>query len=237
MPQGRVVAVEGASAAGKTTLVSRLAPLAGWTGLPEAWVLIAPRPDLDFHSERELLRLELKLLEEEARRYRVARESAKRGATVLADTGFLGPLTYTAGLVALGRAPKAVAKILASETRRLAADGRWGLPDGILYLDVGRKERDRRAALDPAGHPEGLYARHARVGELERALWRGPLGRALDGRVRVLRAAGPREELDLRVAREVVGAWPAPANGKTLRLAIHAVTRFPADVRRGTEPA
>ena len=107
--RGRLVALEGGSASGKSTLVTAAARTFGWRPLAEAFDRLDPAPSLDFDSPRELLRLEATLLAEEVRRYHEARRLTERGATVLADTGFLGPLTYTLGLVERGRAPASVA--------------------------------------------------------------------------------------------------------------------------------
>jgi len=68
MVPGKIVAVEGASAAGKTTALAAVAEATGWTVVPEAYRRITPTPSLQFHSAAELLDLERRLLEEDARR-------------------------------------------------------------------------------------------------------------------------------------------------------------------------
>ncbi len=176
MPSGRVVALEGVSAAGKTTVAGALGRREGWTVVPEAFRRLDPSPSLDFGSPEELLRLEERLLEEDARRFREARAAARSGATVLADTGFLGPLTYVAGLVALGLAPTPVLSALRERADALGSTGAWGLPDGVVWLEASARDRERRAAGDPEGHPTALAERHAAVGSYERRLYARAIG-------------------------------------------------------------
>jgi len=209
-----IVAIEGPSAAGKSAVVRAIASRPGTWPLAEAYDRIRPPPSLEFHSLSELLDLELGLLTEEGRRYQLASRTAARGTRVIADTGFLGPISYTAGLVRLGVAPAPVLVALLSETRRLVRRGGWGLPDAILYLDVGAAERKRRAGTDPIGHPAGLYARHAEVAKFERETYRRDLAPLLGGRLQFVRADGPLEEVARRVerlARAVVGHPPSGA--------------------------
>ena len=126
---GALVAVEGGSAAGKTTLVRVACHQFGWRPLAEAVDRLDPAPSLEFASSAELLRLEATLLAEEVHRYAEARRWCERGATVLADTGFFGPLTYTLGLVELRLAPRSIADDLARSVRALVSAGRLGIPD------------------------------------------------------------------------------------------------------------
>ena len=185
---GLVVAIEGPSAAGKSSVVRELALSPGTRTIPEAFERIRPRPSLEFRSPAELIELELTLLEEEARRFREARRWAAEGTRVIVDTGFLGPVSYTAGLVRWGYAPPAVVFSVLRRAHRLAARGRWGLADLTLFLDVPRAERDRRARRDSAGHPAGLYARHARVARYERTVYRQLVAPVVGGRLRFVRA-------------------------------------------------
>jgi thymidylate kinase len=210
--RGSIVAIEGPSAAGKSEVVRAVAAHPGTWPLAEAFDRMEPPPSLDFGSPSELLDLELALLTEESRRYQLAAREASRGTRVIADTGFLGPITYTAGLVRLDLAPSAVLVALLSEARRLVRRGAWGLPDAVLYLEVPAAERQRRAKADPTGHPAGLYARHAAIGELERETYRRDLAPLLGERLRFVRAVGSFEEVAgrlERLARTVVGRPPS----------------------------
>lgn len=169
---GRIIAIEGRSGVGKTTLVRLAARRFGWIPLEEAFDRLDRRPNLGFHSERELLRTERALLHEEQRRYREALRLRRNGRTVVADTGFLGPLTYTAGLAVLGQAS---ASVLSTLLRVAAPGGRgvaWGLPDLIVYLDLPARARRQRAFGDPRRHPIGLDRRHEMVGSIEREFYR-----------------------------------------------------------------
>ena len=209
--RGRLIAVEGISAAGKSTLVSEATSRLGWTSVREAFDRLEPAPSLDFGSERELLQLESMLLREESRRYRDARELARKGRTVLTDTGFLGPLTYTLGLVARGNAsPRTARRLLelaASRVRRRAL----GIPDLTVYLETTRDERSVRGHQGAVSHPAALVRRHERVGLVERGFYFRALGRARPGRIAALRGHA-RPELLVRHLEKLVRATPvAPA--------------------------
>jgi AAA domain len=167
-----LVAVEGASAAGKTTAVTAAARRRGWTALPEAYRRLDPPPSLEFRNAKEVAALERRLLDEEARRYAEARALVRDGATVLADTGFLGPLTYTWALVSMGATPRSSLVGLIDAARSLRARRRWGLPDAVVYLDTPKAVRAARTRRDPAGPTARLAARHAHVGDRERGFYR-----------------------------------------------------------------
>ena len=100
-----IVSIDGPSATGKSTVVGTAAATLGWVPLAEAFDRLDPTPDLRFRSDRELAELERALLEEDGRRWTLAREIRGRRLTVVTDTGFLGALTYTEGLVVLGVGP------------------------------------------------------------------------------------------------------------------------------------
>jgi hypothetical protein len=219
--RGRVVAVEGPSAAGKSRAVREVAPALGAAPLAEAYDRLTPRPPLRWDSPEALLRLERRLLAEEARRYREARELAVAGALVIADTGFLGPLTYTQALVAHGWAPARVLVRLVEDARTLASEGRWGLPDAWVYLRTSPAERQRRAALDPRGHPASLRRRHERVGASELRFYRERVAPAFGIRFRFVSGTGAPGEVAARVrravARGVAGrGGPRPRVGRLL---------------------
>lgn len=201
--RGRVVAIEGPSAAGKTWAVRDVAPGLGAAPLAEAYDRLRPRPPLAWRTPGELLRTERRLLTEEARRYQEARELAEVGGLVLADTGFLGPLTYAGAVVAHGLVPRSVVVRLVEEARGLAATGRWGLPDAFVYLRTPPAERRRRAARDPRGHPGSLQRRHQLVGEAELRFYRSAVAPRFGPRFRFVSGDGAPALVAGRVRRAV----------------------------------
>jgi len=210
--RGRLIAVEGASASGKTTLVRTAARTLGWRPLPEAFDRLDPVPSLEFDSPRELLRLEGALVTEEVRRYREAFRLCGRGTTVLADTGFLGPLTYTLGLVELGRAPASAGRTLERSVRSLLRAGALGIPDLTVYLHTTADERRRRARAGARHHPVSLFPRHESVGAVERRYFESGFPAVLPDRFRVLRASGRPNDLARRLGALVGGLAPGPAS-------------------------
>jgi hypothetical protein len=205
-PTGRIIAVEGPSGAGKSTLVREASRRFGWTALAEAYDRIDPPPDLAYRSVEELDRIERQLLRQELGRYREARQRAVQGEIVVADTGFLGPLTYTAGLVALGLAP---ARLLNDLQRLVPASERsagWGVPDHVVYLDVGASARRARAKRDPVRHPIFLMGRHSAVGVFERRYYHQLSLTELSGRVHFVRSGRPPSRVAERV-RVLVGRF------------------------------
>lgn len=201
--RAQVVAVEGPSAAGKTWAVRDVAPGLGAAPLAEAYDRLRPRPPLAWRTPAELLRTERRLLREEARRYREARELAEVGGLVMADTGFLGPLTYVSAVASAGQVPPSLAVRLVEEARGLARAGRWGLPDALVYLRTPPAVRRRRAARDPRGHPASLQRRHQEVGELELRFYRSTLARSFGPRLRFVSGDGPPALVAGRVRRAV----------------------------------
>ncbi len=189
MPSGLVVAVEGASAAGKTSAIGRAAASTGWTVVAEAYRRLRPPPSLEFDSPTELAELERVLLEEEARRFTEARSRSQAGEVVLADTGFLGPLTYTWALAADGDVPATVLLPLIALARTLG--GRWGLADAYVFVDTPAPIRSNRARADPAGPRAELAVRHARVGDIEREFYRERFAPLLGSRFRWIDGDGP----------------------------------------------
>jgi len=180
--------------------VGAVARRLGGAPLAEAFDRVRPRPPLVWTRPSGLLRLERTLLAEDARRYREARDLAEAGGVVVTDTGFLGPLTYTWGLVRSGAAPRAVLTALVGHARDLALEGRWGLPDAVLYLDTPAAERARRAHRDPLGHPASLRARHERVAAEERAFYHTCLAPAYGRRFRTVSGRGPPGSVVRRLA-------------------------------------
>jgi hypothetical protein len=209
--RGRLIAVEGPSASGKSTLVRLASQRLGWMPLPEAFDRLDPAPSLEFGSPRELLRLEGTLLAAEARRYAEAQRECRRGRTVLADTGFLGPWTYTRGLVALGQAPVSALRTIDRSARSLLERGRLGLPDLTVYLLANARERARRARGDVTHHPTSLWSRHEAVGAVERYWFRTDFPRALPERFRSLRSSTDPRSLVSALRRLVAEVDPSSA--------------------------
>jgi hypothetical protein len=198
---GRVIAVDGASAAGKSRAVTTVARSMGWSVLAEGYRRLSPAPALRFASSRELLALEQRLLGEEAHRFSEARAQTRDGITVIADTGFLGPLTYTDGLVALGVAPRSVLRSLLVHARRLEHRGAWGLADAYVFVDTPASVRDARTRADPRGHPAEFARRHREVGDLERRFYRERFAPLLGSRFRSVSGVGAPAVVARRVAR------------------------------------
>ncbi len=245
--RGRLVALEGPSGAGKSTIVRLLADREGWSAMPEAFSRLESPPPLDFRSPAELLRIESVLLDEEGRRYREARRWCRRGEDVIADTNFLGPLTYTAGLVALGRAPPSVLGAVHRAVRRRLLRGELGWPDGIVYLDLPFSELRHRAARDPIGHPEPLATRHRSVARFERRFYLRVLSKRWPDRsVRVPADAPPAAVVE-RVSA-LAGGFPRTAPpiaermdlvdllGAGTRESRVRAARAPATLKSGTSP-
>jgi len=205
-----VLAVEGPSGVGKSTVVARLAAAGDWVPLAEAFDRIDPPVDLRFGSATELATLERRLLDEEARRFQAARSWVARGRSVVADTGFLGPLTYTRGLVDLGRAPPGVVRALVARARALAARGSWGLPDRVVYLTISERTRRSRVLRDARRHPADLDSRHAAVAGAERTFYLEEWSDVRPGRVRATSGAGAPASVADRVARLARSPVPPP---------------------------
>jgi thymidylate kinase len=224
-----VVAVEGVSGSGKSTLVARASAKFGWVPLAEAYDRLDPRPAIGVRSAPALARVERLLFEEDRRRFEAARALARRGTTVLADTGFLGPLTYTAGLVALGTVPPEFERELLGRARRWARTGRWGAPDAVVYLETRAATRRRRSAGDAKRHPAGLTARHERVGRLENRFYTEQLPQVLPGRVRCLDAERPLDRLVPALARIVRNVTPLGDRSRIARRMLALFPEFPTE--------
>lgn len=205
-----IVALEGSSGVGKSTLAAAVAERYGWPVVAEAADRLEPPPSLAFRTEEELLRLERQLLSEDARRFAAARELARRYDGVLVDTGFLGTVTYTAGLVSLGRArPRTFARLVGA-ARALATRGRLGVPDLSVLLEASAPTVARRLRSSLVRHPVRLQPRHAAVGRFEARVAVPWLRRQLPGRVVSIRASGAPRELAERVVRRARRVAPIP---------------------------
>lgn len=203
-----VVALGGPSGSGKSTVTSVLARRFGWAALAEAYYRLRPRPSLGFASQGELRALELRLVDEEARRFQESRVRTREGRTVVVDTPFLDPVSYTAGLCVLGLATPASLRAVAGRARALALRGRLGLPDLTVRLSVRAPTRRARVAGDPTRHPRAFRARHEAVGDVETGFLVPLWGPALGGRVRVVPAAGPPEAVAERVVAAAARTVP-----------------------------
>ena len=140
----------------------------GWPVVPEAFDQLRPRPSLFVEQPGRLEELELRLLRQESRRY--MRAELSEAETVVLDTGFLGPLTYAAGLKHLGGYPDVLPRLI-RETRSMLVSGRWGFADLTVYLDVSPRLQRLRAQRAKESHPESYAERHRRVGRWERRFW------------------------------------------------------------------
>lgn len=222
-----VVALGGPSASGKTTLVRTLVARYGWAPLDEAFYRLRPRPALRIGSQPGLAALERRLLREEARRFREASALADQGRTVVADTGFLDPVSYTAGLLLLGLASPATFEGVVRAAQELARRGELGIPDLTVRLSVPRTARRVRAARDPGGHPRAFRSRHEAVGEVESAVVVPAFAHAHPGSVQVVRAVDPAERLATRVHALVGRVRPLPDPCAAASRALAAVLRRP----------
>jgi hypothetical protein len=221
---GWLVAVEGPSAAGKSRAVATAARSLGLPSIPEAFDRLKPRPSLGWTGDAQGLRLERRLFAEDVRRFQEGRRQADAGATVLADTGFLGPLTYTFGLVRVGLAAPSVLTRLLRLARTFRPGEVWGLPDAILYIQTPDSERRRRAALDPIGHPSDLQARHQSVAREEQRFYRRHVAPEFGPRFRSVVGYGGVEG----VAARIEGALPrtrAPHRRPSLDRILDAMER------------
>jgi len=232
--RGRLIALEGGSASGKTTLMRVAARTFGWRPLPEAFDRLDPAPSLEFDSPRELLRLEGSLIAEEVRRYEEARRLCERGITVIADTGFLGPLTYTFGLIELGQAPASTGRSLARSVRSLLRRGTLGVPDLTVYLHTTAAERRRRAQSGARRHSSALFPRHEAVGAIERTYFEEVFPAGLPDRFRVLRADSRPSVLARRLQSLAEGTGLVPAS-RADGLSLVARLPLPARKDRRTE--
>ena len=145
----------------------------------------------------------------------------------MADTGFLGPLTYTWALVRSGHASASVLPPLLRRAAAMARSGRWGLADLTVYLATSATERRRRVARDPVGHPPGLAARHEAVGRLERELYRHRIAPLLGRRFRVVDGDAPPAEVVRRVLAVVRRATGRPPPSLTEVLAVLRALEVP----------
>jgi thymidylate kinase len=208
-----VVAVEGLSGAGKTTVVRALSKVPGIHVVAEAYDRFPRRPSLEFAHRDELLALESRLLAEDARRYVESRRPRRSPSTVVTDTDFLGTLTYGYGLATEIDARWDVLAPLVQTARSELEKGRWGLADRYIYLDVPPHQALARAARTPRTHPEEFRDRHDQVGRAEREFYLRRLPLLLKHRVEVVRGVGPVVEIADEI-RERLHRPAAPATSE-----------------------
>ncbi len=204
-PRAPIVALEGPSAAGKSTVAAALQSRHGWAIVAEAADRLDPPPSLRFADDEQLYRLERRLLEEDARRFRTAREIAARGTAVVADTGFVGTVSYTAGLVATGDCRPTTYVRLMDRAERLARHDRLGMADLSVVLRTSPRVRAERAAADPERHPPEFWSRHEEVGRFEAGVFWPWLTGRLPGRVVEVRASGRPERIAGRISVRATG--------------------------------
>jgi AAA domain-containing protein len=199
---GRLVALEGVSAVGKSTVARALAERHGWVVVEEAYRRLRPRPSLRFADPADLELLERRLLSEERRRLRFAERLRARGANVLLDTGPLGPATYPSGIARLDPRYQTVAVRLTEAVGRSIRSGRLGLPDRIVVLSADASTLTKRGAAAASTHPRRLLRRHLAVGSWEGRFYR-TLARLAPGAVVTVRATGTTADVADRVARRL----------------------------------
>jgi thymidylate kinase len=240
-----VVALVGPSGSGKSTLTAAVARRLGWAPIDEAYYRLRPRPSLRIVPEEALLALERRLLDEESRRFREAQTLARGGTTVVADTGFLDPVSYTAGLYVLGRASAATLRAVVLHAHTLSAKSLLGLPDLTVRLSAPAATRRARAAGDPARHPRAYRERHESVGRIETSLLVPWLRGAVPGRMRVVRAGAPVEAVAERVRTAVSRAVPLRDPCRAASRALETLGRLPrlrpalgavGNLKKGTLP-
>lgn len=222
--RGRMIAVEGPSGVGKSTTSRALARALGAPRIAEAIDRLAPPPSLVFRGAEALSDLEVTLLQEERRRFRDAETIGRTGIPVVLDTGFLGPVSYAAGLVGFDPTLRPALERTAREARRLVRSGRLGLPDVTVYLDLAAGQVARQIAGDLRRHPRALRERHARVAAWERRLWLERFRAIAPDRLLVVRGGRPLSHLLGRLGRRLAG--PLPERPPSRELALRTIGAF-----------
>ncbi|MGA7922813.1 MAG: AAA family ATPase [Thermoplasmata archaeon] len=215
-PRSIILALEGPSGAGKTTLSRRLAAEMDALLVEEAYDRLKPVPSLAFAGSRDLLRLERRLLQEESRRFVEATREASEGHAVVMDTGPMGPLEYVAGLVVAGWPVKGVLASLVRDARRWVREGKLGLADLEVYVDVPPAIAFRRSQRRAPRVEMEFVERHFAVDRVLRPLWRGPWRESLGSRLVWVPGLGSVTEVTRRVLRSVDPSPQAPRSDDSL---------------------
>jgi len=205
-----IVALEGPSGAGKTSVAARLAPLLGATVVPEAYDRLGRPFPLTFRGRDELADLERQLVREDGRRWTDAVALRGRGTPVVLDTGTFAPLAYSWGLREGVDGALDVLIELVRTVRRMRSLGKWGLPDLTIYLDVPDSVARARAGRDPGDHPPETVERHAAVGRWERLLYGREFPRMLPGRFLSVSGEGRPAEVALLIQERLERLGPLP---------------------------
>ncbi|HEY6238884.1 MAG TPA: AAA family ATPase [Thermoplasmata archaeon] len=209
-PDAQVVAIEGASGAGKTSVAGELARRLDAVLIPEAFDRLGRRRSLRFRDRPGLAEIERALLAEEGRRWTEATAHRRAGRPVVLDTGTTGPLTYSWGVrEGIDSRWDVVSEVL-RQTRRLRSLHGWGLPDLTFYLDVSEDVADARAARSPTDHPAPLRERHRRVGRFERFLYEREFPRRLPGRFGCVAGEGSPREVASGIRDRLERLGPVP---------------------------
>jgi predicted kinase len=186
-----IVALEGISGVGKTEAARTLADsIPNAVLLREAHARIRPPLNLSVPDRPSLQRVEGRLVREELERWREARSALAAGRSVVADTGFLGPLTYSVGLAAVDPR-RDLAERLRKAYSATVRNRTLGAVDLTVWLELPASARRARAGRDPAGHPPHLLDRHDRIGRLEERIWKRTFAPVLGARFRAVSARGP----------------------------------------------
>lgn len=197
---GVILALEGPSGVGKSTIATVLARRLRAHRIAEAYRRLRPPGRLVFRSARELERIERRLLREERARWSEAQRARRRGETVVLDTGPIGPYTYLLGLAAEGEAPTALVERIGRTIDRSFRAGTLGWPDVVVWLRAADRLVRRRNARARRTHPRALERRHAAVARWEARFWRTAAS-ALGLCFAVVRATGPPDAVAERVER------------------------------------
>jgi hypothetical protein len=234
-----MLAIEGVSHVGKSTLARGLAQEWGSPAIAEAYDRLGADRTLDFRSDLELRPIELELAREDLERLRDATTTSYEGPGVILDTDFLGPLSYTRGLVHLGMARPETFRWLLRRYEQDLARQRWRPADYYLYLDATPALLRRRAAVGGRAGLDPVIERHLLVGAQERQFFLGPLQRILGPRLIRLPAVGRIELVKERAVRRLSFPWiPLPDPQATARRILDALSRErkSATAARRTDP-
>lgn len=216
-----LVAVEGHSGIGKSAISRALARSLGALWIAEAFDRVRPRLDLEVRDAAALLRVERRLLLEETARYREATDARRRGRVVVLDTGFLGPVSYAAGLARIEPRFRPALRPLGRDAIRSVRRASLGLADVTVHLRLDGPETLRRIERSWRRHPARWRERHRRVGRIERRLLRTALRPLGPGRVIDVDARGAPGAI-VRAVRRALGGRPR-GTGPSPRLALAAV--------------